>query len=78
MEYLAAGRPVVASPIPELQPLANLGLIHIVANDDIEGWVKAVELAMQEYPNAKGIEWAKTQTWENRYEVLKQEVLNHV
>jgi hypothetical protein len=74
-EYLASGRPVVASPIPELQPLADMGLIHIVANDDLEGWVKAVEEALNEYPNTKGIEYAKTQTWNDRWETLKKEVL---
>ena len=74
-EYLSSGRPVVASPIPELQPLADLGLIHIVANDDLEGWVKAVEEAMNEYPNVEGIEYAKTQTWNDRWQTLKKEVL---
>ncbi len=75
-EYLAAGIPVVASPIPELQPLADMGLIHIIANDDLEGWIKAVEQAMTEYPNVKGQEWATTQTWDDRWQVLKQEVLS--
>jgi glycosyltransferase involved in cell wall biosynthesis len=74
-EYLSAGRPVVASPIPELQPLADMGLIRIVANDDLDGWVKAVEEAINEYPNIKGIEYAKTQTWENRWQTFKKEVL---
>jgi glycosyltransferase involved in cell wall biosynthesis len=76
-EYLCAGRPVVASPIPELIPLAEQGLIQIVANDDLEGWVQAVEFAMKEYPNVKGIEWAKQQTWKHRWETIKQEVLNN-
>ena len=78
MEYLAAGRPVVASPIPELMPLADMGLIHIVANDDLEGWVKAVGEAINEYPNVRGVEYAKTQTWENRWQTLKKEVLENV
>jgi glycosyltransferase involved in cell wall biosynthesis len=75
-EYLAAGRPVVASPISELQPLADMGLIHIVANDDLEGWVEAIGEAMRDYPNTAGQEWAKNQTWENRWEVLRNEVFN--
>jgi hypothetical protein len=74
---LAAGRPVVASPIPELLPLAEQGLIRIVANDDLNGWVKAIEEALGEYPNVKGQEWARTQTWKNRWKTIKQEVLNH-
>lgn len=75
-EYLSSGRPVVASPIPELLPLAEQGLIRIVANDDLEGWVKAVEEAIKEYPNTKGQNWAKAQTWLNRFKVLKLEVLD--
>ncbi len=76
-EYLAAGRPVVASPIPELIPLAEQGLIHIVENDNLDGWIKAVGDALDEYPNAVGQEWARSQTWENRYQLLKKECLNH-
>lgn len=75
-EYLAAGLPVVASPIPELQPLADAGLIRIVANDDLKGWFTAVYNAILEYPTISGKEWAKTQTWENRWQTLKQEVFN--
>ena len=76
-EYLSSGRPVVASPIPELIPLAELGLIRIVENDDLEGWIKAIKQAITEYPNTKGQEWAKNQTWLNRYKIFKQEVLNN-
>ncbi|MFA5385618.1 MAG: glycosyltransferase [Eubacteriales bacterium] len=70
-EYMAAGRPVVASPIPELLPLGEKGLIHIVANNDLKGWVDAVEQAMTEYPNTAGQEYARGQTWEARWEVVK-------
>ncbi len=75
-EYLAAGRPVVATPIPELLPLAEQGLIRVAEEDDIDGWMQAVGEAMKEYPNAAGQEWAKTQTWINRWETIKAEVLN--
>lgn len=76
-EYLASGRPVVASPIPELIPLAEQGLIHIVPNEDLEGWLTAVAKAIEEYPNKKGQEWAKGQDWTNRWKIIKQEVLCH-
>ncbi len=74
-EYLAAGRPVVASPIPELLPLAEKGLIRIVPNDDLDGWVKAIEDAIAEYPNNRGKEYAKEQTWIKRWKTLKKECL---
>jgi glycosyltransferase involved in cell wall biosynthesis len=77
-EYLAAGRPVVASNIPELRPLADSGLIYIVENEDPEVWIHVVELAMNDYPNIKGQEWAGTQTWADRWGVLKREVLTNV
>jgi len=70
-DYLAAGRPVVATRIPELQPLADMGLIRLVDDTDYEGWVEAVGQAMTEYPNEAGREWAKEQTWKARYEQIK-------
>lgn len=77
-EYLAAGLPVVATPIPELLPLADMGLIHVVQNDDFEGWIEAIEKAMSEYPNTKGQEWAKKQAWESRWSKVKDVFLNNV
>ena len=77
-EYLAAGRPVVATPIVEVTHLADIGLIKVVENDDLDGWVKAVGEAINEYPNEKGREYAKMNTWEDRWKVLKQEVLNNI
>ena len=70
-EYLAAGLPVVASPIPELKPLADKGLVHLVPTEDVKGWRKAIKKAFSEYPNIKGKEWAKTQTWQHRWEVMR-------
>lgn len=71
-EYLAAGRPVVASPIPELMPLADEGLIWVVENDKPRAWIEAVKRAMTEYPNEKGREWAKGQTWKHRWKAMKE------
>ena len=77
-EYLSSGRPVVASPIPELIPLAEEGLIRIVENDDLEGWLTAIDEAIKEYPNNRGKEWAKEQTWVERWKTFKTEVLKNV
>jgi len=77
-EYLAAGRPVVSTPIAEVIPLSELGLIKVVENDDLNGWIEAVEEAINKYPNEKGKEYAKMNTWEDRWVILKQEVLNNI
>jgi glycosyltransferase involved in cell wall biosynthesis len=70
-EYASAGRPIVASPIPELEPLAEQGLIKLVPTDDVDGWVKAVDEAVKEYPNKAGQIWAKEQVWSKRWQQIK-------
>jgi glycosyltransferase involved in cell wall biosynthesis len=74
-EYLSAGRPVVASPIPELLPLADKGIIRVVENDDLDGWVEAVTEAIKDYPNKQAQKWASDQTWRKRWNTLKKEAL---
>jgi glycosyltransferase involved in cell wall biosynthesis len=73
-EFLAMSRPVVASPIPELKPLADAGLIRIVPNDDLDGWIKAIDEAVTEYPNKVGREFARTQTWAQRWQQIKMAI----
>jgi hypothetical protein len=73
-ETLAAGRPFVSSPIPELESLAEQGLIKLVPTDDVEGWVKAVDEAVKEYPNKDGQIWAKEQTWDRRWQQIKDAI----
>jgi glycosyltransferase involved in cell wall biosynthesis len=73
-EYAAGGRPIVTSPIPELEPLAEQGLIKLVPTDDVDGWVKAVDEAVKEYPNKDGQIWAKKQTWDRRWQQIKEAI----
>lgn len=72
-EYLSAGKPVVASPIPELEPFPHLyGLA-----EDGNGLVAQAERAMAENSAEKArerTEWARQQTWTERYQTLKQSV----
>jgi glycosyltransferase involved in cell wall biosynthesis len=77
-EYLSAGRPVVASPIPELLPLADKGIIRVVENDDLYGWVDAVAEAIKDFPNTRAKDWASDQTWSKRWNTLKKEALTDV
>ena len=72
VEYASSRRPIVASPIPELEPLAEQGIVKLVSTDDIDGWVKAVDEAILEYPNIKGQIWAKEETWDKRWKQIKE------
>jgi len=46
-EYLAAGLPVVSTPVRDvISPYGDLGLVRIAA--DVDGWVAAVEAALRE------------------------------
>ncbi|MGV8941732.1 MAG: glycosyltransferase [Lysobacter sp.] len=72
-EYLSAGKPVVASPIPELEPFPHL---YELAEDGA-GLVAQSERAMAENSAEKArerSEWARQQTWAARYQRLKQSV----
>src|SRR5439155_17746535 len=45
-EYLAAGRPVVSTPITDvIRPYGHAGLVHIAR--DAQGFIAAIELALQ-------------------------------
>ena len=73
-EYLSAGKPVVASPMPELEPLSDL---HYTATTGAELVIQA-ERAISENSHSK-IEhrrtWAQGQTWAARYSLLKENVM---
>lgn len=72
-EYLSAGKPVVSSPIPELEPFPHL---YRLARDGKE-LVAQAELAMAGDSPDKArerVEWARQQTWTARYETLRRSV----
>lgn len=72
-EYLAAGKPVVATAIPELKPFGSL---HYLATNGDE-LVAQAEVAMAENSPAKTLErtaWARGNTWADRFTALKQSV----
>lgn len=71
-EYLAAGRPVVSSRLPELQKFEREGLI-ICASTTRE-WLDALEEAFDEFPNYMGREWARAQTWDHRWAALEEQL----
>ena len=71
-EYLSAGKPVVATPIPELQQPEISSLVHL-ANNELE-FSLLIEKAMDERGDeglAKARQaWAATQTWLHRVQDL--------
>jgi GT2 family glycosyltransferase len=74
-EYLSAGKPVVASPMPELMPYQEF---FYPASDGQE-LVSQIDKAMrQNNPSrvAARIEWARQQTWQARYSVLAPAIDN--
>lgn len=72
-EYLSAGKPVVSTALPELEPYPEF---HELARNGAELVAKA-ELAMAtDSPAriARRREWAARQTWSARYESLRSEI----
>jgi GT2 family glycosyltransferase/glycosyltransferase involved in cell wall biosynthesis len=74
-EMLATGRPVVATRLPELTPLAEAGLVALA--DDAAGLSQAVEQELKE-DNGERRErrraFAARNTWKDRYDELAPRV----
>ncbi|HEX9189763.1 MAG TPA: glycosyltransferase, partial [Vicinamibacteria bacterium] len=70
-EYLAAGRPVVATPLPELRRLEP-GLVRLAgaAEDFIGALAAAAEERHDEKSAARRRGWASRETWAARAEEL--------
>jgi GT2 family glycosyltransferase/glycosyltransferase involved in cell wall biosynthesis len=72
-EYLAAGKPVVAAELPELEAFSDF---YYQAND-AESFVAQVEAALAEDDPTRQHarqELAKTHTWEHRYRTLQSHI----
>jgi UDP-galactopyranose mutase len=73
-EYLAAGRPVVSTPIRDVvRPYEELGLVRIAATAD--EFVEAIELSLNEDSlerRAKADEFLSTISWEKTYEAMSE------
>jgi O-antigen biosynthesis protein len=76
-EYLAAGKPVVSTPLPEVMKNAS-GIVYIGKND--EDYLKMVEEAAQESQHkdidavAERINFARKNSWESRVDVIEQQL----
>lgn len=74
-EMLAAGKPVVAVPLPELLPIAEQGLIALA--ESAEAFVDAIEREVTQdskdrYEARRS--FAQENTWERRYQALARAV----
>lgn len=67
-EYLASGKPVVSTPMPEMDLLA--GMVEI--GDGKEGFVAAIERALNDNEDKRRsrLEFAREQSWENRVDQM--------
>ena len=73
-EYLAAGRPVVSTPIRDVvRPYGDLGLVHIASTP--EEFVKAIETAMAEDASerqSKAAKFLSTISWDKTQSEMEQ------
>jgi glycosyltransferase involved in cell wall biosynthesis len=69
-EYLAAGLPVVATPLPNLAPLAECGLVALASGPD--AFARAVHAAAADAPGrrAERLASARAHDWPERMETL--------
>ncbi|AFS83512.1 glycosyltransferase [Candidatus Nitrosopumilus sediminis] len=68
-EYMAAGKPVVATDMPELYPMSKLCYISTTKEDYFENIKKAVNENNPDLQK-KRMEFASKNTWYNRFEKL--------
>jgi glycosyltransferase involved in cell wall biosynthesis len=81
-EYLAAGLPVVSTPITDVvDPYGHAGLVHIAGTAD--EFIKAIDSSMAEDAaerNAKAAEFLSRNSWDTTYTAMSgliSEVLDH-
>jgi UDP-galactopyranose mutase len=71
-EYLAAGLPVVSTPITDVvRPYGQLGLVHIASTAD--QFVEAIDAAMNEDPERRRSrvrEFLRTSSWDTTFEAM--------
>jgi len=75
-EYLAAGRPIVSTPVPSAFPFAQDGLIKLAHG--LQEWIAALESCTRgETPDvqARRREAAAAHDWHNRVECLDQMII---
>lgn len=72
-EYLSAGKPVVATKLPELEALANVIYLYSTPDEFVRGLEQAISENSTELA-AKRQAVARENTWRDRYQSLKPRV----
>jgi glycosyltransferase involved in cell wall biosynthesis len=80
-EYMASGRPLIASDIPVLREVLDETDSFLAADGDVEGWVRTIKKIAADRVNAllvaaKAREDVKKYTWKARAEAMA-EILNN-
>lgn len=72
-EYLATGKPVVSTPLPEVLKMKP----HVLIADQTKQFVKAVRSALvnAKKNSRKRMSFAKQHSWEKRFEVVDKHIL---
>lgn len=75
-EYLASGKPIVSTPMPEMDMLE--GLVEI--GEGTEGFIEAIERALDDSPDktAARLALSEEHSWEKRVEVMSKLMANQL
>lgn len=69
-EYLAGGRPVVATDIPEIE-----GMPYVYISKTPEDFIRNLDLAMKATPDLREIDaFLKNHTWAKRFDVIEEAI----
>ena len=72
-EYFATGKPVVARRLPELEPYADVIALYETPDEFVKALERAVKESVAPGPAAdRRREIARENTWQARYEVLRE------
>ncbi|NLG33541.1 MAG: glycosyltransferase family 1 protein, partial [Syntrophomonadaceae bacterium] len=72
-EYLASGKPIVSTPMPEMEIFADL----IEIGHDLDSIIVAIEKALQDTPQKmkKRLDTAREHSWENRVKEMNARIM---
>ncbi|MDR7545122.1 MAG: glycosyltransferase [Armatimonadota bacterium] len=74
-EYLSAGKPVVAVPLPELEPYAAAGLVYLAEGPG--AFTAAIERALSDNSperRRQRLDFARRHTWDDRFRSLSRAI----
>jgi len=75
-EYLAAGKPIVSTPMPEMEMLSEV----VEIGEGVDGFIRAIEIALQDTPDKMRarLKLADEHSWERRVKVMCEEMAKYI